>query len=42
MQRWLKAFEEMGLIEIDQADDITVIQKPTDSQIKNSVSRNPY
>ena len=42
MQRWLKAFEEMGLIKIDQADNITVIQIPTDSQIKNSVSKHPY
>ncbi|NIJ55445.1 glycosyltransferase family 2 protein [Dyadobacter arcticus] len=42
MQRWLKAFEEMGLIKIDQADNITVSQKPTDSQIKNSVSKHPY
>ncbi|WP_221393617.1 glycosyltransferase family 2 protein [Dyadobacter sp. NIV53] len=42
MQRWLRAFEEMGLIKIDQEDNITVIQKPIDSQLKNSVSANPY
>lgn len=42
MQRWLKAFEDMGLIKIDQAHNITVRQKPTDSQIKNSVSPHPY
>jgi len=42
MQRWLKAFEKMGLIKIDQTDNISVIQKPTDSQIKNSVSKHPY
>lgn len=42
MQRWLKAFKEMGLIKIDQADNITVSQKPTDSQIKNSVSPDPF
>ena len=42
MQRWLKAFEEMGLIGIDENDNITVIQKPTESHIENSVSRNPY
>ena len=42
MQRWLKAFEKMGLIKIDQADNITVIQEPTDSQIKNSISEFPY
>lgn len=42
MQRWLRAFEKMGLIKIDQADNITVSQKPTDSQIKNSVSHHPY
>ena len=42
MQRWLKAFEDMGLIIIDQADNITVSQKPTDSQLKKSVSLYPY
>lgn len=42
MQRWLKAFEKMGLIKIDPAGNITVIQKPTDSQLKNSVSSHPY
>jgi GT2 family glycosyltransferase len=42
MQRWLKAFEEMGLIKIGQADQITVLQSPTDSQIKNSISAHPY
>jgi len=42
MRRWLKAFEEMGLIKIDQADNITINQKPTDSQLKNSVSPHPY
>ena len=42
MQRWLKAFAKMGLIKIDPAGGITVIQKPTDSQIKNSISPHPY
>ena len=42
MQRWLKAFEAMGLIKIDQAGNISIIQKPTDSQLKNSVSKHPY
>jgi GT2 family glycosyltransferase len=42
MRRWLKAFEEMGLIEIDEADLITIIEKPTDSQIRNSLSAHPY
>jgi GT2 family glycosyltransferase len=42
MQKWLKAFEAMGLIKIDQADDIIVKQQPTDSQVKNSVSLYPY
>lgn len=42
MQRWLNAFEDMGLITIDQADTITVRQKPTASQLKNSVSPHPY
>jgi len=42
MQRWLRAFEAMGLIKIDQPDTITIIQRPTDSQIQNSISANPY
>lgn len=42
MKRWLRAFEGMGLVEIDQAGKITVMQQPTDNQIKNSVSRHPY
>ena len=42
MQRWLKAFEDMGLIKIDQADNITVRQKPTDGQLKDSISPHPY
>ena len=42
MQRWLKSFAGMGLIKINQAGDITDIQKPTDNQIKNSVSPHPY
>jgi GT2 family glycosyltransferase len=42
MQRWLKAFEKMGLIQIDQAHNINVFNKPTDSQIANSVSPHPY
>ena len=42
MRRWLRAFEAMGLIKIDQENNITVIQKPTDNQIKNSVSPHPY
>ena len=42
MQRWLTAFEDMGLIEVDQTGSITVRQKPTDSQIKDSVSPHPY
>jgi GT2 family glycosyltransferase len=42
MMRWLKAFEKLGLIDIDQSDNITVIQKPTESQITDSLSSNPY
>ncbi|QKZ14956.1 glycosyltransferase family 2 protein [Spirosoma sp. KUDC1026] len=42
MQRWLNAFAGMGLIKIDQAGTITVHQKPTDSQLNNSVSPHPY
>jgi GT2 family glycosyltransferase len=42
MMRWLKAFEKLGLIAIDQSENITVIQKPTESQIKDSLSSNPY
>jgi len=32
----------MGLINIDQADMITVRQRPTDSQIQDGISANPY
>ena len=42
MQRWLNAFREMGLIAIDDSDIITIIRKPTEGQIKNSVSPDPY
>jgi len=42
MQRWLKAFQDMGFIKIDQADNIIIHQKPTDGQIKSCVSRHPY
>ncbi len=42
MQRWLKAFEAMDLIKINQVDNITVIKKPTEKQIKESISLNPY
>jgi GT2 family glycosyltransferase len=42
MMRWLKAFEKLGLIGIDQSENITVIQKPTESQITDSLSSNPY
>lgn len=42
MQRWLNAFEAMDLIKIDQSGTITVRQKPTDDQLKNSVSPHPY
>ena len=42
MMRWLKAFKNLGLIAIDQSENITVIQKPTESQITDSLSSNPY
>ena len=42
MQRWLKAFEAMGLIKIEEAGNIKCIQKPTALQIENSFSRHPY
>ncbi|WP_316848721.1 glycosyltransferase family 2 protein [Pedobacter agri] len=42
MQRWLKAFEKMGLIKIDSADCITVFQKPSARQIEDSLSQHPY
>jgi GT2 family glycosyltransferase len=42
MQRWLKAFRKMGLINIDQAENITIIQEPTDEQLRHSISQNPY
>jgi GT2 family glycosyltransferase len=42
MQRWLRAFEKIGLIKIVNGGPIIVIQKPTDSEIMCSVSRHPY
>jgi GT2 family glycosyltransferase len=42
MQRWLKAFQNMGLIKINPADGITINQEPTDNQIKDCVSQHPY
>ena len=42
MQKWLKAFEELDLIKIDQYENIKIIQKPTANQIRNSISTNPY
>ena len=42
MLRWLSAFEDMGLININEANCITIIQKPTDSQIRDSISLHPY
>jgi GT2 family glycosyltransferase len=42
MQRWLKAFRKMDLINIDQAENITIIQEPTDEQLRESISQNPY
>ncbi|WP_186461871.1 glycosyltransferase family 2 protein [Mucilaginibacter pallidiroseus] len=42
MRRWLSAFEKMGLIIINENDEITVYSKPTDEQLKNSISKNPY
>lgn len=42
MQRWLKAFEAMGLINTNHLNNIIVVQKPTEEQIKKSVSSNPY
>jgi GT2 family glycosyltransferase len=42
MQRWLRAFEKIGLIKIDEGGPIIVLKKPTDSEIMCSVSRHPY
>ncbi|WP_262152643.1 glycosyltransferase family 2 protein [Chryseobacterium foetidum] len=42
MQRWLKAFEKINLITIDHNQEILVLKKPTEDQINNSVSSNPY
>jgi GT2 family glycosyltransferase len=42
MQGWLRAFQEMGLIEIGKADNILVIQKPTSNQLTESMSSQPY
>lgn len=42
MQKWLRAFEALGLINIDQNKNINIIQKPTANQIKKSISTDPY
>lgn len=42
MRRWLNAFEQMGLIKIDLADHITIIQKPSAKQIEDHISIHPY
>ncbi|KQR93359.1 hypothetical protein ASG01_09210 [Chryseobacterium sp. Leaf180] len=42
MKAWLNAFEKLGLIHIDQNQSIKIIQKPTEEQIQNCISANPY
>jgi glycosyltransferase involved in cell wall biosynthesis len=42
MQRWLKAFQDMGLIIIDQDDKLNVIKEPSPDQLKKSISKNSY
>ncbi|WP_231425318.1 MULTISPECIES: glycosyltransferase family 2 protein [Pedobacter] len=42
MMRWLKAFENMGLIKIGPVDQVTILQYPSAIQIKNSISKDPY
>lgn len=42
MQRWLKAFEKMGLIKIDATNRITVLKKPSARQIEGAISQHPY
>ncbi len=42
MQRWLKAFEAMGLIVIEPSGEITVKQQPNSLQLKSCLSANPY
>lgn len=42
MQRWLKAFEDLGLISITSENQINVIQNPSEKQIQERISLNPY
>lgn len=42
MQKWLRAFEGLNLIKIDQYQNINIIKKPTGKQIGDSISSNPY
>ncbi len=42
MQRWLKAFESLGLIEIEPSGQIIVKQQPDSLQLKSCLSANPY
>lgn len=42
MQRWLKEFEQMGLINIDATNCITMLQKPSARQIGGAISQHPY
>ncbi|KQS36277.1 glycosyltransferase family 2 protein [Pedobacter sp. Leaf194] len=42
MLRWLKGFEKMDLIQIDPAGVITILKQPTQIQIENCLSSEPY
>lgn len=42
MQKWLRAFEHLDLIKIDNKQSITVVQKPTANQIEHNISSHPY
>ena len=42
MQKWLRAFENLGLIKISENQEIQVLSKPSEVQIKNCLSKLPY
>lgn len=42
MQSWLRTFEKLGLIYINEANHITVIKPPTNEDFEKSFSDNPY
>ncbi len=42
MGRWLRLFAEAGMISIDTNDNITIIRQPTQLEIDESLSKEPY